>query len=259
VGGSKQAAAPIAMAIVQTTRRNIRVEYTSGLLARDDGMTHISPSDRPREKLEQSGVSALGDNELLAVLIGHGTRGASALALANQLLALGGGTHGLTRLHLAQLSRIAGIGPAQAARVLAAVELGRRTLLTQARERPRFREPHELAQFLLPRYGAFPVERFGVVLLDTRYRLLSVRLVSVGSLDASIANPREVFREALLAGAAAVVVFHNHPSGDVRPSKDDVQLTIRLRDAGEVVGVHLVDHMILADTQYCSMRDAKVL
>ena len=97
------------------------------------------------------------------------------------------------------------------------------------------------------------------MLLDTRYRLLSTRLLSVGSLDASIANPREVFREALVAGAAAVVVFHNHPSGDATASTDDVVLTQRLRHAGEIVGVELIDHVILADAEYSSMKELKVI
>jgi DNA repair protein RadC len=219
-------------------------------------MNELAPSDRPREKLARSGVGALGDNELLAVLIGHGGAGASALAVANRVLALAGGTHGLTRLHRDQFARVPGIGPAQAGRIQAAIELGRRTLLTVAAKRPRFLHPRDIAAYLLPQFGAFPVERFGVMLLDTRYRLLSTRLVSVGSLDASVAHPREVFREALLAGAAALVAFHNHPSGDPTPSAEDVALTARLRAAGEVVGVELVDHLVLADVEYCSLREA---
>lgn len=222
-------------------------------------MNNLAPHDRPREKLQKSGVSALGDNELLAVLIGHGTSGATALSLANDILSLAGGAHGLTRLHRDQLARIPGIGPAQASRVLAGVELGRRTLLHAAGVRRRFLSPRDIAAFLLPQYGAHPVERFGVLLLDTRYRLLSTRVISVGSVDASIAQPRDVFREALVAGAAAAVVFHNHPSGDPTPSRDDVALTMRMKQAGEVVGVELLDHLILADTHYCSMKESRVL
>ena len=222
-------------------------------------MNNLAPHDRPREKLQKSGASALGDNELLAVLIGHGTSGATALSLANDILSLAGGAHGLTRLHRDQLARIPGIGPAQASRVLAGVELGRRTLLHAAGVRRRFLSPRDIAAFLLPQYGAHPVERFGVLLLDTRYRLLSTRVISVGSVDASIAQPRDVFREALVAGAAAAVVFHNHPSGDPTPSRDDVALTMRMKQAGEVVGVELLDHLILADTHYCSMKESRVL
>jgi DNA repair protein RadC len=233
------------------------MEYS--LAARHDGtMNDLSPQDRPREKLERSGVAALGDNELLAVIIGHGTSRIGVLALANSILRAAGGVHGLTRLHRDQLARLPGIGRVQAVRVQAAVELGRRTLLEASPARPRFLRPRDIAVHLLPQYGAHPVERFGVMLLDTRYRLLSTRLLSTGSLDASIAHPREIFREALLGGAAAVVAFHNHPSGDPTPSQDDVALTRRLRAAGEIVGVELIDHLILADTQYCSMKESRV-
>jgi DNA repair protein RadC len=219
------------------------------------GVHDVDASDRPREKLDRHGTAVLGDNELLAILIGHGRPGADALSLANHILALAGGVQSLTRLRRDQLVRISGVGPAQASRVLAAVELGRRTLTVPRRLRPRFQNPRQTADYLLPLYGAYPVERFGVMLLDTRYRLLTTRLISIGSLDGSTAHPREVFREALLAGAGTVVVFHNHPSGDPTPSRDDIELTKRLRQAGGVVGVPVVDHLILADDKYASHRE----
>ena len=219
-------------------------------------MWELSVGDRPREKLDESGAQCLGTNELLAVLIGHGTAEANALAVANRLLEQAGGLHGLVRLHRGLLVQIPGIGPATAARIQAGLELGRRTLLTEGDDRPGFRSPRDLARLLLPRYGSHPVERCGVVLLDARHRIIASRLISVGSLDASLANPREIFREAILGGAVAVVVFHNHPSGDPAPSRDDLALTARLRSAGAVVGVDLIDHVILADSRYCSMREA---
>jgi len=219
-------------------------------------MWELSVRDRPREKLDESGAHALGTNELLAVLIGHGTPQANALALANRLLEQAGGVHGLARLHRGLLISVPGVGPVTAARIQAGLELGRRTLLTDGDDRPGFRTPRDLARLLLPRYGSHPVERCGVVLLDARHRLIASRLISVGSVDASLAAPREIFREAILGGAVAVVVFHNHPSGDPTPSRDDMALTARLRSAGHVVGVDLVDHMILADSRYCSMREA---
>lgn len=218
-------------------------------------MNHFAPNDRPREKLAQSGAGVLGNNELLAVLIGHGQAGSTAIDLANRVLSLSGGIHGLATMQTEQLARAPGIGPARASRILAAVELGRRTLLTAVPERPRFRSPREAADHLLPQFGAYPVERFGVMLLDTRHRLISSKVISIGSLDASMAHPREVFREAVTAGAAAIIAFHNHPSGDPAPSRDDVLLTARLRSAGSLLGVDLVDHVILAETTYCSMKE----
>jgi DNA repair protein RadC len=211
--------------------------------------------DRPREKLDDCGVYALGSNELLAVLIGHGTAGTNALGIANRLLAISAGIHGLTRLHRDELAAVPGVGSAVAARVLAGVELGRRTLAAAPPARPQLTSPRETAGFLLPRFGAFPVERFGVLLLDARHRPIRATLLSSGSRDASLVHPREVFREAMLAAASAIVVFHNHPSGDASPSSDDFMLTRRLATAGDLIGIQVVDHLILADNSYYSFRE----
>ena len=216
-------------------------------------------SDRPREKLARHGARTLTDNELVALVIGHGTEGRSAIDLATTLLKEVGGVHGLTRVTPARLTRLRGFGAAKAARVLAAIELGRRTLYMPIQARLPLQSAEELGKFLLPRYGAFPVERFGVVLLDSRHRLLGVHLVSEGSVDATLAIPRDVFREATVAGAAAVVAFHNHPSGDPSPTRADLELTHRLMDAGRIVGIDLVDHLILADTAFVSMRNAELV
>lgn len=219
-------------------------------------MKHLAPHDRPREKLERLGPSALGDNELLAVILGSGSRDAGALALANTLLVHVDGVAGLTRSTVLELQQVDGIGRARAAQVLAAVELGRRTLLRDATERPRVTNAIEIARHLMPQFGASLVEQFGVVMLDTRKRVLRIKIVSMGSLDQTIVHPREVFREAAAASAAAIVLFHNHPSGDPTPSPDDIALTRRLADAGEIMGIEVLDHLILGDGRFFSMRDA---
>ena len=218
-------------------------------------MKTVAPHDRPREKLQRLGASTLGDNELVAIVLGHGRAHASALDLANMLLAGSGGVEGIARARLDDLVRIAGIGPARAAQVLAAVELGRRTLTRAARERPQVLTPQAAAELLLPQYGNRPVEQFGLVLLDTKYRVLRTTIVSVGTLDASIVHPREVFREATAAGAAALMLFHNHPSGDPEPSVDDIRLTRRLVAAGVLMGIDVIDHLILTDVRYCSFKE----
>jgi DNA repair protein RadC len=215
-------------------------------------MKNVAPHDRPREKLERLGSGALGDNELLALVLGIGSRGADALAVANRLLERAGGLHGLTRIGLGDLRRVGGVGRVRAAQVLAAVELGRRTLVRGVVERPRLSTPRHLAAFLLPEYGSRAVEQFGIVMLDTKHRLIRVKILSVGSLDTTTVHPREVFREAAAASAAAIVLFHNHPSGDPTPSHDDIQLTTRLINAGEVMGIAVADHLILADQCYFS-------
>jgi DNA repair protein RadC len=213
----------------------------------------------PREKLERAGLVAMTDLELLAIVLGHGTAKASALALAGALLARASGVHGLMKMTRDELRQTRGMGDAQAARVQAALELGRRTLARPPAERPRFTNPVESAAYLLPRFGAFPVERFGIVLVDARHRWLRTHIHSVGALDGAMAHPRDIFRVAVGGGAAGVVLFHNHPSGDPEPSPEDVAITNRLVHAGRIVGVPVVDHLILADTQYFSFRTAYML
>lgn len=197
----------------------------------------------------------MSDAELLAMLLGHGAARRSAQHLAQVLLDTAAGLHGLTRMTRDEFCRMPGIGAAQASRVLAAIELGRRTLTRQPAERPRFMAAKETAAHLLPRYGAYPVERFGVLLVDTRHRLLRTHIISEGTLDASLAHPREVFRAAVAGGAAGVIAFHNHPSGDPVPSPADHAITQRLVRAGTVIGVPLVDHLVLADGGYWSFRE----
>jgi len=219
----------------------------------------LARPDRPREKLERVGVAALGDNELLALVLGRGRAGRDALALANDVLAAADGLLGLARTSVAALRGVRGIGPARAAQLVAAVELGRRTLVGDRSGRPRFASPRDVAAYLLPQYGARPVEQFGVMLLDTRRRLLRTTILSVGTVDASVVQPRDVFREAVLGAAHAVIVFHNHPSGDPTPSREDVLVTARLIDAGRVVGVDVLDHLILADGRYVSLQEQGAL
>ena len=218
-------------------------------------MRVIAPHDRPREKLERLGPTALGDNELLALVIGHGSRDTPSLDLANAILSEAGGAQGLTRRSTDELRRISGVGRTRASQVLAAVELGRRTLMRDAGPRARFASPRDVATFLLPQFGSRPVEQFGIVLLDTKHHLLRATVLSIGTLDASLVHPREVFREAAAGGAAAIVLFHNHPSGDPAPSRDDELLTRRLVRAGELMGIDVLDHLILADARYFSFKE----
>ena len=218
-------------------------------------MKHLAPYDRPREKLERLGPGSLGDNELLAVILGSGSRDAGALALANQILASVDGIYGLMRTDRAELMRISGVGRARAAQVLAAVELGRRTLVRGPIARARLTSPREIALHLLPQFGASPVEQFGVVLLDSKHRVTKTSIVAVGGLNTTGVEPHDVYREAVLSMAAAIVVFHNHPSGDPSPSPDDIELTNRLAAAGVLLGIDLVDHIVLGDVRYCSFKE----
>ena len=218
-------------------------------------MRELSPADRPREKLLRHGPAALGDNELVALVIGQGSRNSGALTVANNLLARCGGIHGLARASPGELSRVDGIGGARAAQIVAALELGRRTLARAPSARFRIGNPRQAAAYLLPRFGSRPIEQFGVVLLDSKHRVSRTTVLASGTLNSSIVEPREVFREAAIGGAAAIVVFHNHPSGDPTPSPEDVELTRRLAAAGVLMGIDLVDHVILGDLRYCSFKE----
>ena len=219
-------------------------------------MKGVAPHDRPREKLERLGPTGLGDNELLALVIGGGVRGRGALDLANRLIEHADGLPGFTRLSVSALRHVSGIGRARAAQVIAAIELGRRTLLRDMVERPRLTSPRQIAAYLLPEYGSCAVEQFGIVMLDSKYRVIRTKLMSVGSLDSTVVHPREVFREAAAGAAAAIILFHNHPSGDASPSPDDVILTARMVSAGEIMGIDVLDHLILADQMYYSMMES---
>ena len=218
-------------------------------------MKQLAKHDRPREKLQRFGVAALGDNELMAIILASGSRGCDALELANRILERAGGLHALARRAPDELS-VPGVGAARAAQIVAAVELGRRTLIRTALERPQYLTPQQLACYLLPQYGAASVEQFGIVMLDTKHRLIRVKVVAVGSLDSAVVYPREVFRAATTASAAAIVLFHNHPSGDPRPSKDDLLLTYRMLRAGDIMGIDVIDHLILGDQRYYSLAEA---
>jgi DNA repair protein RadC len=219
-------------------------------------MKALAPHDRPREKLARLGAASLGDNELVAIVLGQGQRRASALDLANAVLTAMGGIEALARARYDDLVQVGGIGTARSAQLLAAAELGRRIVTRGGRERLQVSSPRSVAEFLMPQYGNRPVEQFGIVLLDTKHRVLRTTVLSVGTLDASIVHPREIFREATAGGAAAIVLFHNHPSGDPEPSREDKRLTERLIAAGVVMGIEVLDHIILGDARYYSFREA---
>lgn len=218
-------------------------------------MKDLFPDDRPREKLRRHGAAALGDNELIALVLGNGSRRGNALSVANAVLAARGGLHGLSRCAADDLVSIAGIGNARAAQIVAALELGRRTLARPPDERRQVLKADDAAAYLMPRFGARGVEQFGILLLDAKLRVMRAVLLAVGTLNSSVVEPRDVFREAAIGGAAAIVIFHNHPSGDPTPSPDDVALTQRLMAAGVLLGIDVVDHLILGDARYFSIRE----
>jgi DNA repair protein RadC len=214
-------------------------------------------AERPRERLARLGPSALSSRELVAALLGTGARGASALDLAEELL--GSGLHGLASRSLHELEGVRGLGRAKATRLVAALELGARLASDGGTPLPALQSPGETARYLLPRYAARPVETFGLLALDARHRLRREAVVSVGCLTASLVHPREVFQEAVVSRAAALVLFHNHPSGDPEPSAEDLALTRRLAAAGSLMGIEVLDHLVLGAGRYVSLKERGVL
>jgi DNA repair protein RadC len=216
----------------------------------------LPSEDRPRERLARHGAAALSNRELLAVVLGTGTRRASALDVAASLLE--SGLRGLAGRSVAELESERGLGRAKAARVAATLELGAR-LASEGRTAPAFRTAAESARYLLPRYGARPVETFGILALDVRHRLKREAVISVGCLTSSLVHPREVFQEAVVSRAAALVLFHNHPSGDPEPSGEDVALTRRLASAGTLMGIEVLDHLVLGAGRFVSLKERGLL
>jgi DNA repair protein RadC len=169
---------------------------------------------------------------------------------------LGPGLHALAARSLPELERVRGLGRAKAVRVLAALELGARIASDGGRAAPPpLQSPQEAARYLLPRYGTRPVENFGLLALDARHRLRREAVISVGCLTASLVHPREVFQEAVVSRAAALVLFHNHPSGDPEPSAEDLALTRRLAAAGSLMGIEILDHLVLGAGRYVSLKE----
>jgi DNA repair protein RadC len=217
--------------------------------------TNLSITDGPRERLDALGPAALSDAELLALLLRTGGPGRAALALASDLLARHDGVTGLARSAPAELRQTAGVGPAKSAALLAALELGRRLATRRLRTGDAIRGPADVYRHFHARLRDTLQERFLVLLLDGRHRVLREVQASQGTLTASLIHPREVFRPALREAAAAVILVHNHPSGDPTPSREDREVTERLVQVGDVLGVPVLDHVIVAERGYVSLRE----
>ena len=217
------------------------------------------PRPGPRERLAAQGPEVLSDAELLALLLGTGRRGNPALRVAEGLLDQHGGLAGLARAATGELRATPGVGPAKAATVLAALEVGRRLAGRRLLPGDPIRGPADVHRHFHPRLRDAPCERFLVLLLDGRHRVMREVQTSQGTLTASLVHPREVFRPALREAAAAVVLVHNHPSGDPTPSREDREITARLARAGALLGVPVLDHVVVAEQGYVSLREEGAL
>ena len=211
--------------------------------------------ERPRERLAHAGPQALSTTELLAIILRTGMGGENVINMSTRILAQYGGLAGLARADFAQLAAVKGLGPAKTAQLLAAFELGRRLTLEAPEERLQIRSPADAAHFLTPLIGHKEQENFVVLYLDTRNRVTDREILYKGSLNTSLVRVAEVFRGAIRRNSAGIIVAHNHPSGDPNPSPEDVALTRRLVKAGKLLEVDLLDHLVIGQNRYVSLRE----
>jgi len=212
-------------------------------------------SERPRERLQKLGIEALSAQEILALILGRGVAGESVMVTAQRLLSRFGSLKGIAGASVEELSQVKGIGVAKGSQIKAAFELANRVEgYSEAGNQPLVKTPEDVVGLVRGRLKGKKKEHFLALLLDTRNQLIKVAEISVGSLDSSLVHPREVFKEAISATAASVIFAHNHPSGDPTASEDDIKLTKRLAEAGEIVGIDVLDHIIISDRNYLSLK-----
>ncbi|MFB3882410.1 MAG: DNA repair protein RadC [Armatimonadota bacterium] len=216
----------------------------------------LPASERPRERMEQYGPEALSTAELLAIVLRVGSRGESALRLAERLLSQFGGLAGIARARVPQLSALPGIGLAKSAQLKAAFELGKRLATTAEGPKPVVTNASQAAALVMEDLRYRQQECLAAIFLDTRNQAICVRTLTVGTLSGSPAHPREIFREAISQGSASLILCHNHPSGDPTPSRDDIALTSRLVKVGEIMGLPVVDHIVIGAGRYVSLKDS---
>lgn len=221
----------------------------------------LPTTERPREKLLLYGPESLSNTELLAILLRSGTRERSVLGVAEEILAKikERGLGAIVHMSVAELAKIPGVGQVKAATLQAAVELGRRLSREEGAKVKIIHSPDDVAKFAMPRFRFEQKEHFAVLLLNTKNHVLGMPDVSIGSLSASVVHPREVFRAAIDHAAAAMILLHNHPSGDPSPSAEDKAVTTRLVKAGKIMDIPVLDHVIIGRERYFSFKDKGLL
>jgi DNA repair protein RadC len=211
--------------------------------------------ERPRERFKKNGPQSLSNHELIAILLRTGTKEESVLQLSNRLLTQFEGLRLLKGATLEEMTEIKGIGQTKAIQILAAVELGRRVSNLAFNERYVIRSPEDGANYMMNDMRFLSQEHFVCLYLNTKNQVIHKQTIFIGSLNASIVHPREVFREALKRSAASIIALHNHPSGDPAPSREDIEVTKRLSECGKIIGIDLLDHLIIGENKFVSLKE----
>jgi DNA repair protein RadC len=215
----------------------------------------VPHEERPRERMQQYGAQALSNAELLAILLRTGTYAESAVRLAQKVLIEAGSLRNLVDMNMEQLMTIKGIGIAKALQIQASIELGRRLARTSMSDTITIRSPQDVSTYLMEDLRYLQKEHFVCLFLNTKNHVIGQETLSMGSLNASIVHPREVFRAAIKRSSASIICVHNHPSGDPTPSPEDIQMTARLVEAGQIIGIEVLDHIILGDQNFISLKE----
>lgn len=215
----------------------------------------VPREDRPRERLLKLGPGKLSNQELCAILLGSGTREESVMVLAQRLISHFEGLHLLQEATIEELTTIKGIGPAKGVLLLAAFELGKRMNQYKPNDRYVIRTPKDGADYIMEEMRGLNQEHFVVLFLNTKNQIIHRQTIFIGSLNASIVHPREIFREAVKRSAASIICAHNHPSGDPSPSQEDIHVTRRLVESGKMIGIELLDHLVIGDRKFASLKE----
>jgi DNA repair protein RadC len=231
-------------------------------------MRELQPDDRPRERLVRFGAGALADYELLAIILLNGTRRESVLDLAKRVLSSRVAKEGrsgseallaLSEATLEELCTVRGIGQAKAVQIKAALELGKRLSGGAPSERSIVRSPEDVSRLVMEDMRFLDREHFRIILLNTKNHVLGVESISVGNLNTTIVHPREIFKIPIKRSAASVILVHNHPSGDPEPSQEDCDITQRLCEAGDLLGIKVLDHVVIGDNRFVSFKERQLM
>lgn len=221
----------------------------------EKSLSSVPVVELPRERMMNQGLDALSNVELIAILLRTGSSGESVMNLANRVLGQVGGIREFLDTSLEELIKVKGIGTAKAIQLLAGIELGRRVAKTTPQERWAIRSPEDVSKLMMEEMRHLTQEHFVCLFLNTKNQVIAQHTIFIGSLNSSIVHPREVFKEAIRRSSAAIICLHNHPSGDPTPSKEDIEVTKRLISVGQIVGIDVLDHVIIGDGRFYSLKE----